>query len=66
KIKFYLQNDSIRQRVATAGRLKVIRSGHDIHGRMRQWLQDVDGWRSGAAYRGEEMSGSIEQAGTLS
>lgn len=58
KIQFYLQNEPIRQRIAAAGRLKVIRSGHDIHTRMRQWLQDVESWRSGTEDEERAMASS--------
>ncbi|MBF0161863.1 MAG: glycosyltransferase family 1 protein [Magnetococcales bacterium] len=48
KIKFYLHNERVRERIAAAGRRKVIQDGHDIHSRMRQWLRTVDAWRAGA------------------
>jgi len=46
KVRFYLRNDSARQRVAAAGRERVVRSGHDIVSRVRQWLRDIEEWRS--------------------
>ena len=46
KIRFYLQNDSARQRVAAAGHERVVRSGHDIVSRARQWLRDIEEWRN--------------------
>lgn len=59
KIKFYLQNEAVRQRIAAAGRHKVLRGGHDIHARMRQWLQDVDAWRSASQpQEGESSQGN--------
>jgi spore maturation protein CgeB len=46
KVKFYLKNDSLRQRIAAAGFRRVTSSGHDIHSRLRQWLADINEWRS--------------------
>ena len=45
KIVFYLHNETLRQRIAHAGRQKVMAEGHDIHARLRQWLRDVAVWR---------------------
>ena len=45
KTQFYLHNDALRQRIAAAGQQKMITEGHDIHSRMRQWLEDVSAWR---------------------
>ncbi len=47
KIQFYLHNEPVRRRIAAAGRDKVVGEGHDIHNRLRQWLKDVNDWRSG-------------------
>jgi spore maturation protein CgeB len=44
KIRFYLAHESARQRIAAAGRARVIAAGHDIFSRMRQWAADVSGW----------------------
>jgi spore maturation protein CgeB len=45
KVKFYLDNDTARKRIAAAGYARVIASGNDIYSRMRQWLTDVAKWR---------------------
>jgi len=45
KVKFYLDNDAARKRIAAAGYARVIASGNDIYSRMRQWLADVTDWR---------------------
>jgi hypothetical protein len=45
KVKFYLDNNAARMRIAAAGYARVIASGNDIHSRMRQWLADVADWR---------------------
>lgn len=45
KVKFYLDNDAARKRIAAAGYARVIASGNDIYSRMRQWLTDVAEWR---------------------
>ena len=60
KIQFYLHNDVIRRRIATAGRQKMIDEGHDIHNRLRQWLRDVEEWRSGEKPK-EHAQPSIRQ-----
>ncbi len=46
KVKFYLKNDKVRQRIAEAGFRRVTSSGHDIYSRLRQWLADVGQWRN--------------------
>jgi hypothetical protein len=46
KVRFYLQNESARKRIAAAGYERVIASGNDIYSRMRQWLADVSEWRN--------------------
>jgi hypothetical protein len=45
KLRFYLQNDTARRRIAAAGYARVIASGSDIYSRMRQWIVDVAEWR---------------------
>lgn len=45
KVDYYLGRPAIRDRVAAAGRRRLMVSGHDIHSRMRQWLSDIDRWR---------------------
>jgi len=45
KARFYLQNDTLRQKIAIAGYHKVINAKHDIYSRMRQWLADITTWR---------------------
>jgi spore maturation protein CgeB len=45
KVKFYLNKDAARKRIAAAGYARVIASGNDIYSRMRQWLADVAEWR---------------------
>lgn len=46
KLRYYIANDSVRMAIAKAGYERVIRSGHDIYSRMRQWLADVERWRN--------------------
>ncbi len=46
KVRFYLQHETARQRIATAGRARVIQGGHDLHSRLRGWLKEVDTWRA--------------------
>lgn len=45
KTDYYLRTPVVRERVAAAGRQRVITGGHDVVSRMRQWLSDVDTWR---------------------
>lgn len=45
KARYYVNNESARKRIATAGYARVIASGNDIYSRMRQWLSDVTRWR---------------------
>ncbi|MGA2205366.1 MAG: glycosyltransferase [Terracidiphilus sp.] len=45
KVRFYLRNEAVRERIAAAGYARVIISGNDIYSRMRQWLADVAEWR---------------------
>ena len=45
KARFYLEHDSRRLAVAQNGYERVVRSGHDIRGRMKQWLEDVTAWK---------------------
>ncbi|WP_193771087.1 CgeB family protein [Candidatus Magnetaquicoccus inordinatus] len=46
KVTFYLHNETARQRIAAAGRDRVILDGHDLYSRMREWLNEVNAWRS--------------------
>lgn len=45
KAKYYLQHHSKREQIAMAGYQRVLTTGHDIHSRLQQWLNDVDSWR---------------------
>jgi hypothetical protein len=45
KVKFYLEHEDTRTRIAKAGYRRVTSSGHDIYSRMQQWLRDVNNWR---------------------
>ncbi|MBF0096449.1 MAG: glycosyltransferase family 1 protein [Magnetococcales bacterium] len=45
KVRFYLHNETARQRIAMAGRERVIHGGHDLHSRLRGWLEEVGDWR---------------------
>lgn len=42
KIMIYLGDDNLRQRVASAGRARLLRDGHDVDSRMRQLLAWAD------------------------
>jgi glycosyltransferase involved in cell wall biosynthesis len=42
KIMIYLGDDSLRQRVASAGRARLLRDGHDVDSRVRQLLAWAD------------------------
>ncbi|MGA2114127.1 MAG: glycosyltransferase [Bryobacteraceae bacterium] len=46
KARYYLKHDSERRAIAQRGYDKVMRGGHDIHSRMKQWLADTTKWRS--------------------
>ncbi len=43
KARFYLANDTEREKIAKAGHERCIESGYDIYSRMREWLAVVDG-----------------------
>jgi len=45
KVRFYLNNDAARRKIAEGGYRRVTTSGHDIYSRMKQWLADVALWR---------------------
>ena len=45
KVRFYLKHDSVREKIARAGQLRVTSSGHDIYSRMKQWLEDISQWK---------------------
>lgn len=47
KAKYYIKHETARKRVSNAGRKRLLRSGHDIYTRMKQWLADVERWRNG-------------------
>jgi spore maturation protein CgeB len=42
KARFYLANDTEREKIAKAGHKRCIESGYDIYSRMREWLAVVD------------------------
>jgi spore maturation protein CgeB len=46
KARFYLKHESQRMAIAQRGHDQVVRAGHDIRSRMKQWLEDVTAWRS--------------------
>jgi spore maturation protein CgeB len=50
KAKYYLKNDTARQRIAEAGYCRAVTSGYDIYSRMKQWLADVTQWREELAH----------------
>jgi spore maturation protein CgeB len=47
KVRFYVKNDSARERIASQGRQHVVSAGHDIYSRMKQWAADVIRWKDG-------------------
>lgn len=46
KARFYLTHGQERERIAVAGRERCLRSGYDIHSRMREWLAVVETLRT--------------------
>jgi hypothetical protein len=46
KARFYLAHEDIRNRIAEAGRRRCLSSGYDIYSRIKQWLADLNEWRS--------------------
>jgi len=44
KVRFYIANDSARERIARRGLERVRTSQHDILSRMRHWCRDVFEW----------------------
>jgi spore maturation protein CgeB len=46
KVRFYLAKDDLRRKIAAAGREIIVRGGHDVHARVRQWMDDVSEWRN--------------------
>lgn len=49
KVQFYLHHDRSRQAIADKGRERVINGGNDVYARMRQWLEDVRGWKDASS-----------------
>lgn len=47
KVRFYVKNDSVRERIASQGRQHVMSAGHDIHSRMKKWTADIIRWKYG-------------------
>lgn len=45
KIRFYLNNESKREKIERAGFQRCITSGYDICSRMKQWINDVEVWK---------------------
>lgn len=45
KVKFYLENDAARKKIALKGYLRCTTSGYDIKSRMTQWLNDIEEWK---------------------
>src|ERR1019366_2501980 len=45
KVLYYLKSESDRLRIAAEGHRQVIKQGHDIHSRMRQWSAQITVWR---------------------
>lgn len=44
KIRYYLTHEANRAAIAAAGRERLLRSGHDIHTRLRVWVRDIERW----------------------
>jgi spore maturation protein CgeB len=45
KLRFYLKERRVRDKVAAAGRRRLLKGRHSIHDRMRQWLKETALWR---------------------
>jgi len=45
KIKFYLKNEVVRNKIAQAGYNRCTTSGYDINSRMNQWINDIKQWK---------------------
>lgn len=46
KLRYYLEHEGERSAIAAAGRERLLRSGHDIHSRLRAWAATVARWRA--------------------
>lgn len=55
KVRFYLGNETARLAIAAAGHVRVLKSGHDIYSRMRQWIGDVEEWQGEKREEGEAV-----------
>jgi hypothetical protein len=48
KISFYLKNPELRNKISKTGLEVVNLQGHDIHSRMRSWINEVLSWKANA------------------
>jgi len=48
KLKYYLSHDELRQAIAEAGYLRVVKDGHDVESRMKQVLEWVSQLKIGS------------------
>jgi hypothetical protein len=44
KLRYYLEHEAERTRIAAAGRARVLSGGHDINSRLRDWADTVSAW----------------------
>lgn len=44
KLRYYLTHEAERRAIATAGRERLLRSGHDIHTRLHRWASTLGRW----------------------
>lgn len=49
KCKFYIRNDSVREKIATRGRLHLVSNGHDINSRLKRWVSQIEVWMESRA-----------------